>query len=133
MDVDEVTGVIVDTAIQIHRGLGPGLLESVYSIALASMLQQRGLIVVREKMVTFEFNGLTFDEGFRVDLLVDNQVVVEVKSVEKLAPVHAKQCITYLRLLDLRVGLVINFGAPTLLQGLCRVVNRYQPPSTRRT
>ena len=67
MDVDEVTGVIVDTAIQIHRGLGPGLLESVYSIALASMLQQRGLIVVREKVVTFEFNGLTFDEGFRVD------------------------------------------------------------------
>ncbi len=128
-NVDQISGMIVDAAYRLHSRLGPGLLESVYTTLLARMLEQRGLVVEREKAGAFEFDGVRFDEGFRLDLLVEGQVVVELKSVEKLAPVHAKQLLTYLRLLDLRVGLLINFGAPTLREGLRRVVNAHVPSS----
>jgi iron complex transport system substrate-binding protein len=111
---DRLTGEIVDAAYRIHTQLGPGLLESVYEAVLATSLEQRGLKVERQKLVPIEFDGLRFDEGFRIDLLVDDRVVVELKSVEQLAPVHSKQLLTYIRLLDLRVGLVI-------------VVNSYAP------
>jgi GxxExxY protein len=121
-DIDETTGEIVDASYRIHTGLGPGLLESVYEAVLARSLEQRGLSVERQKAVALEFDGLTFDEGFRVDLLVDGRVVVELKSVEKLAPVHSKQVLTYLRLMDLRAGLLVNFGAPTLKEGIRRIV-----------
>jgi len=90
---------------------------------LAKSLEQLGLKVERQKAVTFNYDGMVFDEGFRVDLRVADTVVVELKSVEKLAPVHRKQVLTYLRLMDLRVGLLINFGAPTLKEGLHRIVN----------
>jgi GxxExxY protein len=126
-DVDQITGEIIDAALQLHMRLGPGLLESVYSILLAKTLEQRGLTVEREKAISFEFDGIRFEEGLRLDLLVEDRVVVELKSVEKLAPVHSKQVLTYLRLLDLRVGLLINFGAPTFKEGLQRVVNAYAP------
>ena len=124
-DIDQITGEIIDAAFKLHARLGPGLLESVYSILLTRSLQLRGLTVEREKEVSFEFDGVRFEEGLRLDLLVENRVVVELKSVERLAPVHSKQILTYLRLLDLRVGLLINFGAPTLKEGLQRVVNAY--------
>ncbi|HZG42282.1 MAG TPA: GxxExxY protein [Longimicrobium sp.] len=124
---DRLTGEIVDAAYRIHTKLGPGLLESVYEAVLARTLEQRGLKVERQKPVTIEFDGLRFDEGFRIDLLVDDRVVVELKSVEHLAPVHSKQLLTYIRLLDLRVGLLINFGAATLKEGVRRVVNAYSP------
>ena len=124
-DIDQITGEIIDTAFKLHTRLGPGLLESVYSTLLARSLERRGLAVQREKKISFEFDGIRFDEGLRLDLLVEQKVVVELKSVEKLAPVHSKQILTYLRLLDLRVGLLINFGAPTFKQGLQRVVNAY--------
>jgi GxxExxY protein len=126
-DIDDVTGIIVDAAYQIHTGLGPGLLESVYEAVLARGLEKRGLSVERQKVVSFEYDGMRFDEGLRVDLLVDGMVVVELKSVEKLAPVHAKQLLTYLRLLHLPVGLLINFGSATMKEGLQRIVNQYQP------
>jgi GxxExxY protein len=126
-DTNAITGEIVDAAYGIHRRLGPGLLESVYETLLENVLLQRGFTVVRQKPVPFEFDGLRFDEGFRVDLLVDDRVVIELKSVEKAAPVHLKQLLTYLRLLNLRVGLLINFGAPTLKEGIRRVVNDYEP------
>jgi GxxExxY protein len=126
-DIDEITGAIVDTAYKIHTRLGCGLLESVYEAVLAKALEQRGFTVERQKPVPIEFDGLRFDEGFRLDLLVDGRVVVELKSLERIAPVHAKQVLTYLRLLDQRVGLLINFGAPTLKEGLRRIVNNYQP------
>jgi GxxExxY protein len=126
-DVDHITGEIIDAAYQLHRGLGPGLLESVYSILLERMLARRGLTVEREKRLTFEFDGIRFEDGLRLDLLVENSVVVELKSVEKLVPVHAKQILTYLRVLDLRVGLIINFGAPTFKEGVQRVVNAHTP------
>lgn len=124
---DRLTGEIVDAAYRIHTKLGPGLLESVYEAVLARSLEQRGLKVERQKPVPIEFDGLRFDEGFRIDLLVDDRVVVELKSVEQLAPVHSKQLLTYIRLLDLRVGLLINFGAATLKEGVRRVVNAYMP------
>jgi iron complex transport system substrate-binding protein len=124
---DRLTGEIIDAAYRIHTKLGPGLLESVYEAVLARTLEQRGLKVERQKPVSIEFDGLRFDEGFRIDLLVDGRVVVELKSVEQLAPVHSKQLLTYIRLLDLRVGLLINFGAATLKEGVRRVANAYSP------
>ena len=122
-DLNEVTGQIVDAAVKLHKGLGPGLLELVYESILARDLERRGLYVERQKLVSFEYDGMRFNEGLRIDLLVDAQVVVEIKSTEKSSPVHAKQLLTYLRLTGLRVGLLMNFGAPTLKQGLERVVN----------
>jgi len=113
----------VDEAYKLHIALGPGLLESVYEVILARQLEKRNLIVERQKPVSFEYDGSLFDKGFRVDLLKDNQVVVELKSIETLAPVHYKQLLTYLKLLHLPVGLLINFGAATMKEGLHRVVN----------
>lgn len=129
MELDDITGVIVDTSMKIHTQLGPGLLESVYEVVLAKSLQQRGMTVERQKAVTFSYESMVFEDGFRVDLLVENQVIVELKSVEKLSPVHGKQLLTYLRLMNLPVGLLINFGAATLKEGLQRVVNNL-PSST---
>jgi len=123
MELDEITGAIVDSAMQIHKDLGPGLLESVYEVVLAKALQKRGLLVERQKAIEFEYDGIKFEEGFRVDLLVDGRVIVELKSVEKLSAVHGKQVLTYLRLMNLPVGLLINFGAAMLKEGLHRVVN----------
>jgi GxxExxY protein len=127
--LNQITGEIVRQSFDLHNRLGPGLLESVYEAVLARMLERRGFAVERQKSVPFEFDGLRFDDGLRVDLLVEGAVVVELKSVEKVAPVHTKQVLTYLRLLDLRVGLLINFGAPTLREGLKRVVNAYREPA----
>lgn len=123
MELDEITGAIVDSAMKIHIDLGPGLLESVYEVLLAKALQKRGLQVERQKAIRFEYDGISFEEGFRADLLVEGRVIVELKSVEKLAPVHSKQLLTYLRLMNLPVGLLINFGSATLKEGLHRVVN----------
>jgi iron complex transport system substrate-binding protein len=127
MEVNAITEVVVDAAYGIHTRLGPGLLESVYEAVLARVLEQRGLAVQRQAAVSFEYQGLHIEDGFRVDLLVENLVVIELKSVEKLAPVHIKQILTYLRVLELPVGLLINFGAPTLKEGLRRVANRGAP------
>jgi hypothetical protein len=112
-DLDDITGAIIDAAIEIHRDLGPGLLESVYEALLARALEKRGLHVERQTIVRFEYDGLVFDEGFRTDLLVEQQVIVELKSVERLARVHGKQLLTYLRLMNKRVGLLINRLPPS--------------------
>ena len=125
--LDEITGAIVDAAVTLHQGLGPGLLESVYESLLAKELDRRGFRVERQKPVSFEFDGLCFDDGFRVDLLVEGTVVVELKSVETVSPVHKKQLLTYLRLLRLPVGLLVNFGSATLREGLHRIVNQLSP------
>ena len=123
--LDEITGMIVDACYHIHKELGPGLLESVYEVVLERKLEKLGLRTRRQPPVKFIFDGMEFNEGLRVDLLVEEQVVVELKSVEELAPVHAKQVLTYIRLLDLRVGLLINFGAPLMKDGIRRIVNNY--------
>ena len=126
-DIDQVTGQIIHAALQLHRHLGPGLMESVYSVLLARSLQQRGLLVEREKTISFEYDGIRFENGLRLDLLVENRVIVELKCVDKLAPIHTRQVLTYLRVLDLHVGLLMNFGAPTFREGLRRVVNEHIP------
>jgi iron complex transport system substrate-binding protein len=122
-EADRVSGAIIGCAIRLHQRLGPGLLESVYRDLLAGSIKREGFMVEREKYIDFEYDGVWFSRGFRVDILVDKLVVVEVKSITQLAPVHTKQLLTYLRLMDLRVGLLINFGAGTLREGLKRVVN----------
>ena len=122
-NLDDITGAIVDTAMKIHIDLAPGLLESVYEMILAKALQKRGYTVERQKAITFEYDGILFEDGFRADLLVEGQVIIELKSVEKLNPVHSKQLLTYMRLMNLPVGFLMNFGAATLKEGLRRVVN----------
>ena len=121
--LNEITGQVVDAAVKLHAALGPGLLESVYQAVLSRELERRGLMVESQRALPFEYDGMRFSQGLCVDLLVNASVVVELKSVEKLAPVHFKQVLTYLRLLDLRVGLLINFGGATLKEGLHRIIN----------
>jgi iron complex transport system substrate-binding protein len=132
MEIDEVTAVIIDTSIQIHKGLGPGLLESVYEAILFVKLTEKGLTVKRQYPVDFMYEGIVFTEGFRVDLLVEDKVIIELKSIEKTAPVHYKQLLTYLRLLNLEVGLLMNFGEPVLKNGIRRIVNDYKPSASPR-
>jgi GxxExxY protein len=122
-DLDGITGEVMDASIKIHRELGPGLLESVYEAVLSRDLARRGLDVERQKTVAFDYDGMHFEEGLRIDLLVNGCVIIELKSVEKLSPMHGKQLLTDLRLMKLPVGLLINFGAATLKEGLQRVVN----------
>lgn len=126
-EINEITGQIVDAAYRIHNELGPGLVEGVYQMVLVQALERRGLMVEREKWVSFEVDGMRFENGFRVDLLVEERVVVELKSIEKLAPVHSKQLLTYLRLLNLPIGLLINFGAATFRDGVHRIMNARAP------
>lgn len=121
--LDDVTGAIVDAAYRVHVGLGPGLLETVYRTVLARELERRSLHVEIEKQIQLVFDGVVYERAFRADLIVARCVIVEVKSRESLAAVHTRQLLTYLRLTNLRVGLLINFGAVTLKQGLRRLVN----------
>jgi iron complex transport system substrate-binding protein len=125
MNVEELSAVVVDCAYHLHVELGPGLLESVYETILAHVLSEKGLKVERQKVVAFEYHGILFNEGLRVDLMIDDRLIVELKSVETLAPVHSKQVLTYLRLLHMPLGLLINFGAPTFKEGCKRIVNQH--------
>ena len=125
--LDEITGAVIDAAVQVHKALGPGLIESVYETLLAHELRGRGFQARTQQAVSFEYSGMRFFEAFRVDLLVEKSVVVEVKSVENLAPFHKKKVLTYLRLMDLRVGLLLNFGAAVLKDGIHRIVNNLDP------
>lgn len=127
-NVNRITGDTINVAMEIHKVLGPGLLESVYEAILAAKLQQLGYEIARQTVVPIRFEDLIFDEGFRADIIINQTVCLELKSVETLAPVHSKQLLTYLKLLDLEVGLLVNFGAATLKEGLHRVVNSYQGP-----
>ena len=124
MSENELAAVIVDAALKIHRTLGPGLLESVYQATLGYELSRRGLRVVQERGLPVCYEGIKLNLGFRIDLLVEGKVIVEIKSVEALAPVHRKQVQTYLRLMDLRLGLLINFNVELIKDGIQRVVNR---------
>ena len=114
---------VLDAAFRIHTALGPGLLESVYEVILAHELRKVGLGVERQTPISIRYDGVTFDEGFRADLLVEKLVIVELKSVQALNAVHGKQLLTQLRLANLRLGLLINFGEEHLKNGIKRVVN----------
>ena len=126
-DIDEVTGDVLDVALRLHRDLGPGLLESVYVGLLARRLEALGYAVVTQQLIAAEFEGLRIEGAFRADLLVDGRLIVEVKSVERLLPIHSKQLLTYLRLMKQPVGLLLNFGGETLKEGVRRIVNDYRP------
>ena len=123
MTENEVAKIIVDSAYHIHTKLGPGLLESVYEVILTHALRKRGLKVERQVPIPIEFDGIKFNEGFRADLIVEDKVIVELKSTETTLPVHKKQLLTYLKLTDMKLGLLINFGARLMKQGISRVVN----------
>jgi len=127
---EHITGPIINAAYQLHKQLGPGLIESVYEAVLTQMLERRGFRVERQKPISFEFDGIRFDETFRIDMLVNEQVVVELKAVEKVAPVHLRQLLTYLKIMKLPVGLLINFGEATISDGVRRVLNSQQLAGT---
>jgi iron complex transport system substrate-binding protein len=125
VDIETLAKIAVDCGFKVHERLGPGLLESVYEAVLAQSLALRGLAVERQKPVPIQLDGLTINEGFRADLLVERRLLIELKSVERLGPVHAKQVLTYLRLMDLPLGLLMNFGAATFREGIKRVANNH--------
>jgi GxxExxY protein len=127
-EIDRLSAEVVDASIRIHRELGPGLLESVYETVLAASLARAGFKVDRQMPIDIVYDGMRFEAAFRIDLLVDNRLVVEIKSLEKLAPVHAKQLVTYLRMMKQPVGLLLNFGGETMKEGIRRLVNNYQKP-----
>lgn len=123
MELNEISGAVVDRSLRIHRALGPGLLESVYQRILAYELRKAGLNIETEVPVPVEWDGNLIDESFRADLIVNNAVLIELKSVEKVLPVHKKQVLTYLKLAKIQLGLLINFGDELLKNGISRIAN----------
>ena len=121
---ERVGRAVVDAAVQVHRELGPGLLESVYEAVLAHELSERGLRVERQVPIAFEWRGMRFNEGFRADIIVDGCVLLELKSVERLHNAHRKQVLTYLRLTGMRLGYLINFGEALIRNGITRTVHQ---------
>lgn len=124
---DAMSSIVIDEAIGIHRELGPGLFETVYETVLAGRLERRGLHVERQVPVPIEFDGHTFGAAFKIDILVEGSLILEIKSVEQLIKAHAKQLLTYLRLTNQPVGLLLNFSAATMREGIRRLVNNYKP------
>ncbi len=125
MTENEISGDVLDAAIKIHRAFGPGLLESVYESLLSIELEKRGHKVERQKWITFEYEGVRLENAFQLDLLVDDTIIVELKSTEQMNPVFMKQVKTYLVIMKLHLGLVVNFGMETLRDGYARVINGY--------
>lgn len=125
-DLEALASKVLDVAFSVHSDVGPGLLESVYKQLLANRLQQAGYRIDRQKPVGAQIDGLNFAEAFRLDLLDESKLVVGIKAIEKLAPIHARQTLTYLRLMKLPLGLLINFGGITLKEGIKRVANNYR-------
>lgn len=130
-DLEGLARIAVDCGYKLHEGLGPGLLESVYEACLGSSLRSRGLFVERQKIVPIRYGDVVLDEAFRADIVIERRLLIELKSVENFAPVHAKQVLTYLRLMDLELGLLMNFGAATFKDGVRRIANNYFPRPER--
>ena len=123
MKENEIGTIIVDTAVFLHKKLGPGLLETVYEVILMKLLTDKGLNIQRQVSVPIEFEGEYFDEGFRIDLFVEGKVIIELKSVEKTSPAHKKQLLTYLRLTNTKLGFILNFGTELMKDGISRIIN----------
>jgi GxxExxY protein len=123
MNENEIGSLVVDTAVYLHKNLGPGLLESVYETVLTRLMVKKGLSVQRQVSIPIEFEGEYFDEGFRVDLFIEGKVIIELKSVEKITGVHKKQLLTYLKLTGTKLGFIINFGAELMKDGIVRIIN----------
>ena len=127
MEIDEITAIVVDECIAIHRQLGPGLFENIYETVLAGRLEARGLKVARQVSVPLVFDGHRFDAAFRIDILVEDRLILEIKATEMVSKAHGKQLLTYLRLFKQPVGLLLNFSQATMKDGIRRVVNDYKP------
>jgi GxxExxY protein len=123
MDENGISKIVVDAAYKVHVNLGPGLLESVYEVVLDHELKKAGLETERQKPIEIKYDGITFSEGFRADIIVNEKVILELKSIEKVDKIHKKQLLTYLRLTDMRLGILINFGSTLIKNGIHRVVN----------
>ncbi|RLB75400.1 MAG: GxxExxY protein [Deltaproteobacteria bacterium] len=123
MTENEIGDVVVDCSIRLHRSTGPGLLESVYEVLLAHELESNGLAVRRQVSIPIKYNGIVFDEGFRADIIVENTVILELKSVEAVSNVHKKQLLTYLKLTNYKLGYLLNFGEELMVSGITRIVN----------
>jgi GxxExxY protein len=124
-NADELARIAVDCGFRIHRELGPGLFESVYEALMAAALARAGLHVERQKPIAIEFDGMALGEGFRADLMIESSLLIEIKSVDRLAPVHGRQLLTYLRLAKQPLGLLMNFGGETFKEGVKRVANNH--------
>jgi GxxExxY protein len=124
-DLEAIGRIVVDCGFRLHRDIGPGLLESVYEVLLAEYLRDAGLSASRQVPVPISFKGIVIDNAFRADIIVENRLLIELKSVERLAPVHGKQVLTYLRLMDLPLGILINFGQELFKDGVRRIANNY--------
>jgi GxxExxY protein len=130
-ELNDVSYLIIQSAIQVHRELGPGLLESVYRACLLYELRQRMLAVVAERLLPIRYRGVVIEGSYRLDLLVEDQIVVEVKAIEKVLPVHSAQLLSYLRLLNKPLGLLINFHVPVLVAGIDRIMNGHEVEALR--
>ena len=123
MNENEIASIVVDAAISVHRELGPGLLESAYEVILFHTLQQRGLAIKKQVPVPIKYQNFLFNEGFRADLIVEDKVILELKSIETIHFVHKKQLLTYLKLTNKKLGLLLNFGEALMKDGIVRIVN----------
>ncbi len=123
MHENEISKIVVDVCYKIHTTLGPGIFESVYENILEYELIERGLNITRQQPIPVIWKEIKFDQGFRADIIVENKVIVEIKSIEAIAPVHQKQLLTYLRLTDLKLGLLVNFNEALIKNGIQRIVN----------
>ena len=123
MDENSIGKAVVDAAVAVHRELGPGLLESVYEIILSHELRERGLNVERQVPIRIEYKGIFFNEGFRADIIVENKVIIELKSLESVNNAHKKQVLTYLKLTDMKLGYLLNFGEAYMKHGITRIVH----------
>lgn len=132
MDVEELSAIAVDWGLQVHRDLVPGMLESAYEAVLAHLLAKRGLNVERQKVIPIAYDGLIIDPGFRADIVIENKLLIELKAVERLSPVHARQVTTYLKFMNLPVGLLMNFSCEKFSEGLRRLVNNHRETSNSR-
>lgn len=123
--LNKLSGIILDCSIEVHRNLGPGLLESVYEVCLCKELSLRGIKFQRQVSLPVNYKGEKLDADYRIDLLVENEIIVELKSVEQMIPVYEAQLLTYLKLADKKLGLLINFNVPRLADGFKRMLNGY--------
>ncbi len=123
MDENDIGTIVIESAIKIHKDLGPGLFESVYEVILSNELNQRGLKTERQIPIPIEYNGLKFNEGFRADIMVENKIILELKSIEKINNSHKKQLLTYLKLSNKKLGYLLNFGEALMKTGILRIVN----------
>jgi len=130
-ELERLASIAIDCGYRLHMDLGPGLLESVYEVLLAESLRERGLACRRQVLLPIRYKGVVVDNAFKIDLLVEDRLILELKSTEQHAPVHAKQLMTYLRLLDSPLGILMNFGQATFKAGVRRIANDYYSGWTR--